>query len=169
MIAYLPLRLGDAGRFGLTACASAVILSRLSLAGAADRWGGLLIARLSSVTVAAGSGLLVVSGSVAASLVGAVLIGVGIANVYSALCVDLLDRVPPDGRGVALSLLGSCNDLGFFMGPSLAGLFAGRGISLSFACAAAVAFAGMLVLMCIDAEEDGSRGRDTVTPPSELW
>jgi predicted MFS family arabinose efflux permease len=147
--AFLALRYALLGWSGaglaLTAFGASYIACRVVLAGLPDRVGGVPVAMVSLVIEACGLLLIAAAGSPLMALLGTALTGLGYSMVFPALGVEVVRRVPPESRGVALGAFLACFDLGLGgAGPVMGLIAAGHGLPSAFigaACAAMLSFA----------------------------
>lgn len=140
--AFLALYYAELGWSGaglaLTVFGGVYILSRLMLAGLPDRVGGVRVAMVCLVGEAAGLVLIAVAGSPTVAMLGTGLTGLGYSLVFPALGVEVVRRVSPENRGVALGAFLACFDLGLgASGPVMGLVAAGHGLPASFLAAAA--------------------------------
>jgi MFS family permease len=149
--AFLALRFAamhwDGAGLALTAFGAVYIASRLSFAGLPDRLGGILVATLCLCIEAAGLLAIALAPSALVATIGTGLAGLGYSMVFPALGVEVVRRVSPESRGVALSAYLACFDLGLGAAGPVMGVIAG-GSSLPAAfIAAAIASLASLVLV----------------------
>jgi MFS family permease len=147
--AFLALRYALLGWSGaglaLTAFGATYIACRIVLAGLPDRVGGVPVAMVCLTIEACGLLLIAAAGSPLVALLGTALTGLGYSMVFPALGVEVVRRVPPESRGVALGAFLACFDLGLGgAGPVMGLIAAGHGLPSAFvgaACAAMLSFA----------------------------
>ncbi len=149
--AFLALRYEALGWSGaglaLTGFGTAYIISRVFLAGLPDRLGGTSVALICLVTEAAGLSLIAAAWSPSAAFVGTALAGLGYSMVFPALGVEVVRRVTPDARGVALGAFLACFDLGLGAAGPVMGLVAsGYGIPAAFGAAACASLASLALV-----------------------
>ena len=143
MASFAALALSGRGVAGgaivLTSCAASLIAIRLLLGGVPDRFGVLPVAMTCASAEASGLVLLAAAGSLPVAVVAGALIGLGIANIYPAMGLRLMDGVRPEERTVAIGSLGAFIDLGYAGGAPLAGaVVAVAGYGSAFAVMAGV-------------------------------
>ncbi len=147
--AFLSLRyaaLGWAGAgLALTGFGAAYIGARLLFAGLPDRLGGIRVATASLTVEAVGLALIAGAWSPVVAFIGTAVTGFGYSMVFPALGVEVVRRVTPESRGVALGAFLACFDLGLGAAGPVTGLVAGGfGLPAAFvaaACAAVVSLA----------------------------
>ncbi len=141
---YAAMGWGGAG-LALTGFGATYIVSRLFFAGLPDRLGGIRVAAVCLVIEACGLTLIALAWSPLIAFLGTALTGLGYSMVFPALGVEVVRRVPPESRGVALAAFLACFDLGLGAAGPLMGLIAaGSGLPSAFlaaACAALVSLA----------------------------
>jgi predicted MFS family arabinose efflux permease len=131
----------------LTIFAGAVIVARLVLAGAPDRYGPVAAAAVSQVVAAAGLVVLALASSMLAAAAGAILLGIGFATLQPSLTLLALDRLDPRRRSAGTGLFVACMDLGVAAGTAVGGLVAawqGEGAALLLAAGFTLAGAGVI-------------------------
>ena len=109
---------------------------RVAAGGAADRIGGESAAIMALLTMLLGAAVMVVSGSVALSIVGIVLMAVGMGAANAAV-FKLVPQEVPQAVGGAAGWVGGLGAFGGFLIPPLMSLFVGaqgqQGYSSGFA------------------------------------
>ncbi len=99
MASFAALALSGRGVAGgaivLTSCAVSLIAVRLLLGGVPDRFGALPVAMTCASAQASGLVLLAAAGSLAVAVAAGALIGLGIANIYPAMGLRLIERTRP--------------------------------------------------------------------------
>lgn len=143
MASFAALALSGRGVAGgaivLTSCAVSLIAVRLLFGGMPDRFGALPVAMTCAGCEAAGLVLLAAASSLPTAVAGGALIGLGIANIYPAMGLRLIERVRPEERTVAIGSLGAFIDLGYAGGAPIAGAIVSiAGYSIAFAVMACV-------------------------------
>jgi len=131
----------------LTVFAVSVILARLVLAGAPDRFGAARSAAVSQAVAAGGLAVLAIASSMQAAAAGAILLGIGFATLQPSLTLIALDRLDPRRRSAGTGLFVACMDLGVAGGTALGGVVAawrGEGAALWLAAALTLAGAGVI-------------------------
>lgn len=99
---------------------------------------------------AAGIGVLVMGGSLAAWFFGAVLLGIGTAMVYPTLLAAISDVAHPEWRASAVGVYRLWRDLGYAVGALLAGLLADLfGIAVAIAAVGALTFLSGVVVALV--------------------
>ncbi len=149
--AFLALRYATSGWSGgglaLTAFGATYIVTRMALAGLPDRLGGVPVAMVSLAVEACGLLLIAAAGSPMVAFLGAALTGFGYSMVFPSLGVEVVRRVPPEHRGVALGAFLACFDLGLgAAGPVMGLLAAGHGLSSAFVGAAVSALLSLVLV-----------------------
>ncbi len=149
--AFLALRYADLGWSGaglaLMAFGAVYIVSRLSLAGLPDRIGGRRVAMACLAVEAGGLALIAAAASPHMALLGTALTGLGYSLVFPALGVEVVRRVAPHQRGVALGAFLACFDLGLGAAGPVMGLVAtGYGLPAAFLAASVACLASMVVV-----------------------
>jgi NNP family nitrate/nitrite transporter-like MFS transporter len=140
---------------GLLTAAFSLSTSILRVFGgiASDKIGGLLIAQLSFVVVAAGA-LVIFSGgaSMAAAFAGQMLLALGM-GVANAAVFKLVPRFTPKAVGGAAGIIGGLGAFGGFALPPIMGIFVRTsgpvGYSQGFAVFLGLALAGLVFLMIL--------------------
>lgn len=143
MASFAALALSGRGVAGgaivLTSCAASLIAVRLLLGGVPDRFGALPVAMTCAAAEASGLVLLAAAASLPVAVAAGALIGLGVANIYPAMGLRLMERVRPEERAVAIGSLGAFIDLGYAVGAPIAGaVVAVAGYSSAFAVMAGV-------------------------------
>lgn len=122
-----------------------VVVSRVAFARLPDRLPAtrLIASALGVAAVGMAAAAVVTTG--AGLLLGAAVLGVGMALLTPAVFAATLSRVPPAERGSAMATVSVFIDLAFGVGPILVGFVAGIvSISAGFGAAAALAAAGAI-------------------------
>jgi predicted MFS family arabinose efflux permease len=131
----------------LTIFAGSVILARLVLAGAPDRYGAARSAAVSQVVAAGGLVVLALASDMLAAAGGAILLGIGFATLQPSLTLLAIDRLDPRHRQAGTGLFVACMDLGVAAGTAVGGLVAdwqGEQASLLLAAGFTLAGAGVI-------------------------
>jgi NNP family nitrate/nitrite transporter-like MFS transporter len=120
---------------------------------AADKLGGLLVAQLSFVVVAAGSAVIFAGeGSTAAAFIGQMLLALGM-GVANAAVFKLVPRFTPKAVGGAAGIIGGLGAFGGFVLPPVLGLFVRlngeAGYSQGFVVFLGLSLAGLALLMIL--------------------
>jgi MFS family permease len=124
---------------GVTAFATAFMLTRIAFGHLPDRIGGAKAALVSVFVEAAGLALIWLAASPGLAFAGAVLTGAGYALVYPGLGVEAVRRVPAQSRGLAMGTYTAFFDLGIAVASPALGLVAGQaGLSAVFLASALV-------------------------------
>ena len=149
--AFLALRFADLGWSGaglaLSAFGGAYILSRLFFAGLPDRLGGVRVAVACLTGEAAGLTLIATAPTPLIAIAGTALTGLGYSLVFPALGVEVVRRVPPESRGIALGLFLACFDAGLGgAGPVMGLVASGFGLPAAFFAAAAAALVSLALV-----------------------
>ena len=107
--AFLSLRFAAMGWGGaglaLTGFGAVYITSRLLFAGLPDRLGGISVAMMCLCVEACGLVLIGLANAPVLAFLGTALTGLGYSMVFPSLGVEVVRRVPPESRGVALGSL----------------------------------------------------------------
>ena len=140
---------------GLLTAAFSLATSILRVFGgiAADKLGGLLVAQLSFVGVAAGSAVIFAGeGSAAAAFIGQMLLALGM-GVANAAVFKLVPRFTPKAVGGAAGIIGGLGAFGGFVLPPVLGLFVRlngeAGYSQGFVVFLGLSLAGLALLMIL--------------------
>jgi MFS family permease len=122
-----------------------VVACRVVFARVPDRLPPMALGSLALALVGIGLALAGALPGVAPLLAGSVVLAVGVAFMTPALFAATFNAVPPSERGAAAGTGSLFIDLGFGVGPLLAGLIAAdAGIGAAFAASAGVAAMGAL-------------------------
>ncbi|WP_251152925.1 MFS transporter [Cellulosimicrobium sp. Marseille-Q4280] len=145
-LAFAPLHAVDVGMASTSVVVAVygavVVVCRLALARAVDRFQPLALGTFALVVVALGTALCAAWSSPAGLLLGTAVLGVGVALSTPAFFAAVFARVPAAERGSAAGTATACIDLGL-AGPLALGLVAeSLGIPWAFAATCAVAVAG---------------------------
>jgi MFS family permease len=129
--AFLVLHL-DARDIGhgaevFTAFAATVVLARAAGGWLPDRFGPMPCIVGAGLVEAAGLTVIMVAGSLALAILGAVAMGAAFSLLFPSLALVVLDGVPEERRGVAMGTFTAFFDLGVGLGAPLAGLAAALG------------------------------------------
>lgn len=96
---------------------------------------------------AAGIAAVLISGGIAGSVIGAVLLGIGTAMVYPTLLAAVSDVAHPSWRASAVGVYRMWRDLGYAFGAVMAGILADAlGLSIAIAAVAVLTFASGIVV-----------------------
>ncbi len=131
----------------LTAYGIALIVVRIVAGGAPDRFGPRRIALVSAGLEAGGLALIAFAHSSATGILGGILLGAGLANLYPALGLAAFAGLGAAERSVVAASLGSFVDVGIAVGAPAAGLLIAHGgyevafVTIAIAVAALVAVA----------------------------
>lgn len=134
----------------LTAFGCAFIVSRLLFVRSVGRHGGLTVSAVFITIEVAGLALMAASNSAHMAIAGAAVTGFGFAMVFPALGVLVIERVPAQSRGTALSTFALFIDVALCLTGPLAGALAQHSTYAAPFAAATVAAAlglGMVMLM----------------------
>ncbi|HZT88378.1 MAG TPA: arabinose transporter [Stellaceae bacterium] len=124
---------------GITAFATAFMLTRIAFGHLPDRIGGARAAFVSVFVEAAGLALIWLAPLPGVAFAGAVLTGAGYALVYPGLGIEAVRRVPPQSRGLAMGTYTAFFDLGIAVASPALGLVAGQtGLGAVFLASALV-------------------------------
>jgi MFS family permease len=133
---------------GITAFATAFMLTRVAFGHLPDRIGGAKAAFISVFIEAAGLGLIWLAPSPGLAVAGAVLTGAGYALVYPGLGIEAVRRVPPQSRGFAMGTYTAFFDLGIAIASPALGLVGGAaGLNSIFLASASIVLCGAAVAM----------------------
>jgi NNP family nitrate/nitrite transporter-like MFS transporter len=145
----------DLVRAGLFTSAFSLATSLLRVLGgiAADRLGGLLVAQLSFVAVAAGAlSIFAGEGSIAAAFAGQMVLALGMGVAIAAV-FKLVPRFTPKAVGGAAGIIGGLGAFGGFVLPPVLGLFVRlngeAGYAQGFVVFLGLALAGLALLMVL--------------------
>ncbi|MBV9586946.1 MAG: arabinose transporter [Alphaproteobacteria bacterium] len=124
---------------GITAFATAFMLTRIVFGHLPDRIGGAKAAFASVFVEAAGLALIWLAATPGLAFAGAVLTGAGYALVYPGLGIEAVRRVPAQSRGLAMGTYTAFFDLGIAIASPALGLVAGHaGLNAVFLASALV-------------------------------
>lgn len=127
-----------------TVYAASLILSRGVTGKVADRHGRASVIVPGLLFAAAGVWAIDLAYSLPVLLLGAALYGFGFGSAQPALAALTIDRVPADGRGVAMSTFGASWELGMMLGAGMAGpVLAIGSLETLFAAGAAAPLLGL--------------------------
>ena len=122
-----------------------VVACRIAFARLPDRVPPRVLGAAALALAAIGLSITAILPGVPALLAGSAILAVGVAFMTPALFAATFNVVPPSERGAAAGTASLFIDLGFGIGPLVAGLIAaGGGIPAAFAAAAGVAALGAL-------------------------
>jgi MFS family permease len=124
VILHLARRGIGGGASVFTAFAVAVFASRLVLSRVPDRAGARRTATAAGLTEALGLTIIALAHSLAAALIGAVVVGVGFSMLFPALALMVVGEVEDDRRGSAMGAFTAFFDIGVGLGGPLAGVTA---------------------------------------------
>ena len=137
------------GAAAFTVFTATVVVARLLLGWLPDRWGARPSALAGGISQAVGIATIGLAGSLPVVMVGAVLAGVGIALIFPALALLVVNATDPAARATAMGWFTSFFDIGVAVGAPFAGLVAstggGENYKAAFYAAAAVCLVGALV------------------------
>jgi MFS family permease len=108
---------------GFVALMAAMTIGRLTGDRAVDRFGQRRVVRIGGALTAIGMGLALVLPSIATTLVGFALAGLGVATLVPAV-YHAADELPGLGRGHGLAIVNVLLRIGFLASPPLIGLLA---------------------------------------------
>lgn len=111
--------------FALTGFGVAYIITRLTLGGWPDRFGGARVATWSLLVECLGQLMLWLAPQPAVAFAGTILSGIGYALVFPSFGIEAMKQVPPASRGAALGAYAACFDIGFGLAGPTTGLLAG--------------------------------------------
>ncbi len=124
-----------------TTFAASLVVARLLLGHAPDRWGGARVALVCVLIEAAGLVLIGLAPDRSVASVGAALAGLGYSLVYPGFGVEAVRCAPPQSRGLAMGAYTVFLDMALGIGSPALGLVAGR-----FGLDAAVLVGALIVL-----------------------
>jgi predicted MFS family arabinose efflux permease len=107
-----------------------IIVSRLLFAGGIARRGGLTMARIFFTIEAAGLLLIWLAQAPMIAMSGSFVAGFGFAIIFPALGLIVVDLMPPQNRGTAISIYSMFTDLSLCLTGPIAGMLAAK---ISFA------------------------------------
>ena len=137
--------LGAASVF--TVFAASVVASRIAFGSLTDRLGPVRMGRVALVTLAAGLGIIAVSGDFWLAAFGALVLGFGFAPLYPALALMVTTSLDPGRRGIGLGVFNSFTSTGMIVGAFVGGIMATSGASgIGFLLAAGAQLTALLVL-----------------------
>lgn len=143
---YFSSRGWDGAGYALTAFGVAFIGGRLLLSGCIGRWGGYPVAMACLLVELFGLLLLWLAAAPWLALTGAALSGLGLALLYPALGVKIIQQVPASSRSAALGAFALFFDLALgIAGPLMGLLIPLTGLNGIFAASALFALLGLLV------------------------
>jgi MFS family permease len=129
----------------LTAFGGGFVISRLTCGGLPDRFGGQPVALASLSVELVGQLALWLAGSEPTALFGALLTGLGCSMIFPAMGSDVVKRLDPSLRGVAMGAFSAFQDLSYGLTGPVVGLFVDRqGFPFAFligACSVAIGLA----------------------------
>jgi MFS family permease len=171
-LAFVPLYSRDLGMAGsglvLGLFAGIVVLIRSVGARIPDLVGPARTTRVSLALSAVGLATVGLWREPAGLIVGAVVLGVGVALFTPALFALAVAGVPPNERGAVMGTTSAFLDLGFGLGPATLGFVAaGVGRSGTFLVGAAVAAAGLALVVAtkLGASRSDASSTDRVGSP----
>ncbi len=146
-LAFASLYAVDVGlvnaSLALIAYGAVVVMCRIAFARVPDRLPPLALGAAALGMIGAGLGLAALWASPAGLILGAAIIGVGVAFSTPAFFSAIFATASPSQRGVASGTASAAIDLGLGLGPILLGLVAAPfGIPWAFGVGAGVALAG---------------------------
>lgn len=151
-LAFVPLYALDLGMGGaglvLGLFAGIVVLIRSVGARIPDRLGAARATRIALTLSAAGLAVIGVWRTPAGLILGAAILGVGVALFTPALFALAVNGVPPNERGAVMGTTSAFLDLAFGLGPATLGFVAAAvGRSGTFLAGALVAVAGLVLVV----------------------
>jgi len=151
-LAFVPLYSLDLGMSGAGAVlglfAGIVIVIRSVGARIPDRLGAGVATRVSLALSSVGLGVIGLWRTPTGLVAGTILLGIGVALFTPALFSLAVEGVPADERGAVMGTTSAFLDLAFGLGPATLGFVAaGVGRGGTFLAGAAVAVAGLVVVM----------------------
>ncbi|WP_324277969.1 MFS transporter [Blastococcus brunescens] len=123
---YLRTELGAGpavAGLGFVALSAAMTVGRLTGDRVVDRFGQRLVAQVGGVLIAVGMGLALAVPSVASTLIGFALAGLGVATLIPAVYAAA-DELPGLRRGTGLAVINWLLRIGFLVSPPLIGVLA---------------------------------------------
>ena len=133
-----------------TAFALTVVAARVLFGWLPDRFGGIRCAVGAGLLEAAGLLAIALAGNLAVALAGAIAVGGAFSLIFPSLVLLVMDRVPPNRRGIAMGTFTACFDLGVGIGAPIAGAAAalgGYGWSFAVAALAAVGASALALVV----------------------
>ena len=153
--AFLPLH-AAAGGLGRVAwffplMSGCTILCRVLLRRASDQFGRTRVLVPALIVIALGHVALATPPTVAAVVLGAVLLGSGNSMLYPTLVALVVDRTPANERGRAIGTLSGAWDVGLAIGsPLIALLVQHHGFSAGFLASGLAAVLGLGVFLATE-------------------
>ncbi|MCB0876979.1 MAG: MFS transporter [Solirubrobacterales bacterium] len=146
IVLHLDARGIDHGASIFTAFALTVVAARVLFGWLPDRFGGVRCAIGAGLLEAAGLLTIALADDLAVALAGAIAVGGAFSLIFPSLVLLVMDRVPPQRRGIAMGTFTACFDLGVGIGAPIAGAAAALGGYGSSFVVAALAAAGASAL-----------------------
>jgi MFS family permease len=153
--AFLPLHASAAG-LGSAAwffplMSGCTIACRLVLRQASDRLGRARVLVPALVALTLGNALLGLPPTAASLVASALLLGAGNSMLYPTLVALVVDRAPPEERGLAIGTLSGAWDVGVFLGaPVIAALVEALGFAAGFLASALVTALGLATFLATE-------------------
>jgi len=141
---YYSVRGWPGAGLGFAAFALGYIIVRLFFAGLPDRLGGIAVTVVSLLIEMLGQVILWLAGRAGWALTGAFLSGAGYSLIFPALGVEVMRRVSPQNRGLAVGAYIAFFDIGFALaGPVTGAIAAWFGYPAAFLAGALAAGAAI--------------------------
>lgn len=135
---------------GFTAFGSGFVLIRLLCGHLPDKFGGFAVSVFSLFVEATGQYLIWYSVSPIQAIVGAFLTGVGCSLIFPAMGREVVLRIAPQFRGIALGGFSAFQDLAYGLTGPVAGYFADKhGYSVVFLTGGIAASLGCVISGCL--------------------
>lgn len=111
---------GFSARLGYLVCMISMVSARFIADGFINRYGEVLVLRVSSVSMTIGLALLVTFPSLVPAMIGSAFVGFGMAAVVP-ICFSIAGRSGNVSASTAISMVTAISFLGFLMGPPVIG------------------------------------------------
>ncbi|CAM3821559.1 putative transporter [Vibrio aerogenes CECT 7868] len=135
---------------GFTAFGGGFVFIRVVCGHLPDKFGGLVLSGYSLLIESAGQYLIGYATSPLEAIAGAFLTGVGCSLIFPAMGREVVQRVLPQFRGIALGGFSAFQDIAYGLTGPVAGYFAdGYGYSLVFLAGGVAASAGCVISFCL--------------------
>jgi MFS family permease len=146
---YFIAKEWEGAGLGLTCFGLAFALARFFFNQAPDRWGGVVVSRISVLIETAGLLIIWLAPSPSLALLGFVLTGLGCSLIFPGLGAEAVKLAPPNMRATTVGIYAAFQDLAYVASAPLLGLLATGGgyeaVFLTAGLCAALAFALMTI------------------------